>query len=194
MPIRSRGDIFLTRGASAVGGVLLFAVSLLAACAQEPVETADTPSGLPIPRWVSVRGSPASMRAGPGLDYPILWRFERSGVPLQVITETREWRKVCGPDGSVAWIHRSLTSGRTRALAVRATEARARPDASSDVRARLALRASVGLEACETGWCQVRSGDVRGWVPEADLFGTAEEPLCRPETPATPGGLMAPAG
>ena len=65
---------------AALGCALLV---LLAACGGGAAdeETADTPSGYPVPRWISVRGAPASMRAGPGLDYPVLWQFDRSGAP-----------------------------------------------------------------------------------------------------------------
>ncbi len=180
------------RAVKAVLAALMMAPLL--ACGQETEEKADTPSGLPVPRWVSVRGSPASMRAGPGLDYPILWRFERSGVPLQVITETHEWRKVCGPDGSIAWIHRTLTSGRRRAMALQAVPMLAEPEADAEVRANLAARGFVSLEACESGWCEVSAGDSSGWVPETALFGAQEEALCRPEATATPGALRVASG
>lgn len=173
---------------AALGCALLV---LLAACGGGAAdeETADTPSGYPVPRWISVRGAPASMRAGPGLDYPVLWQFDRSGAPLQVVTETEEWRKVCGPDGSIAWIHRSLTSGRRRALSTQATAMRSSPDAGAGIRAQVAPGALLSIEACEDGWCQVRSDDLEGWAPEAALFGTAEQPICDARAQATRGGL-----
>lgn len=160
-----------------------------AACGAATEEKSDTPSGYPVPRWVSVRGAPASMRAGPGLDYPILWQFERSGAPLQVVTETEEWRMVCGPAGSMAWIHRSLTTGRRRVIALQATDILTQARAGSGVRAQLGAGAMVSLEACENGWCEVRSGDIRGWAQQSALFGTAEQPLCDPRQPATRGEL-----
>lgn len=163
----------------------------------EPEEAPQTASGYPVPRWVSVRGSPASMRAGPGTDYPILWRFEESGAPLQVVTETHEWRKVCGPDGSMAWIHRTLTSGRRRALAEAATPVLARPEAGSEVRAQLLPGALISLEdeGCENGWCRVRVQDRVGWAAQDALFGVQEQALCDPRADATRGGirLQAPA-
>jgi SH3-like domain-containing protein len=166
------------------------ALLLLTACGgATEEETADTPSGYPVPRWISVRGAPASMRAGPGLDYPVLWQFDRSGAPLQVVTETEEWRKVCGPDGSIAWIHRSLTSGRRRALSTQAAAMRSSPHDDAGVRAQLEAGALLSLDGCEDGWCEVRSGELRGWAPEAALFGAATRPICDPRADATRGNL-----
>jgi len=173
----------------------VFGLVAATGCGDTTEEKADTPSGYPVPRWISVRGAPASMRAGPGRDYPILWQFERSGAPLQVVTETEDWRMVCGPDGSMAWIHRSLTTGRRRVVATEAADLLARPESGAAVRARLAAGASVTLERCESGWCELRSGDIRGWAPEAGLFGTAQSPQCDPRRPATRGSLrLEPAG
>lgn len=181
---------YLTAHAGVKAALVCALAMVTAACGGgTEEETADTPSGYPVPRWISVRGAPASMRAGPGLDYPVLWQFERSGAPLQVVTETEEWRKVCGPDGSIAWIHRSLTSGRRRALSTEATAMRASPDEGSDVRAQVAAGALLGVDECRDGWCAVRSDDLRGWAPEAVLFGTAAAPICDPRAPATPGSL-----
>ena len=69
-----------------------------------------TPTGLEVPRWVTLKSSQVRARRGPGLDYQILWEYRAAGLPVQVIAETREWRKICDPDGSVAWIHRTVAS------------------------------------------------------------------------------------
>lgn len=171
----------------------LACLMVLACGGGEPeVQQADTPSGYAVPRWISVRGSPASMRAGPGTDYPILWRFEEAGAPLQVVTETREWRKVCGPDGSMAWIHRTLTSGRRRALAQTATPVLAEPQAGAEIRAQLLPGALIALheDGCENGWCRVEVQDRTGWAAADALFGIQEQPLCDPRADATRGDIQ----
>lgn len=192
MTLRREADMaspYLTARAG-VKAALGCMVLLLAACGGgETEETADTPSGYPVPRWISVRGAPASMRAGPGLDYPVLWQFDRSGAPLQVVTETEEWRKVCGPDGSIAWIHRSLTSGRRRALTTEATAMRSSASEGAGVRAQVADGALFGVEACADGWCEVTADDLTGWIPERVLFGTATQPICDARAAATRGTL-----
>lgn len=161
----------------------------LAGCAREEAPRADTPSGLPVPRWISIRAAPVSMRAGPGFDYEILWQYQASGVPVQVVAETRDWRKVCGPDGGVAWVHRTRTAGRRMAMRTAAAELplRGAPEAEAPVRAILAPRAIATLEACEDGWCRLSVGDAGGWAPAGAVFGSAETAHCRADDRAAPG-------
>jgi len=52
------------------------------------------PSGLPIPRFVSLRSNEVNLRTGPGLTYPIDWIYKRDGMPVEVIQEFDTWRKI----------------------------------------------------------------------------------------------------
>ncbi|MGI9419233.1 MAG: SH3 domain-containing protein [Geminicoccaceae bacterium] len=53
-------------------------------------------TGLPIPRFVSLdaRQREVNVRFGPGQQYPINWVFTRPGVPLEIIAEFDNWRKI----------------------------------------------------------------------------------------------------
>jgi SH3-like domain-containing protein len=148
-----------------------------------------TPTGLEVPRWITLKSSQVRARQGPGLDHRILWEYRAAGLPVQVIAETREWRKICDPDGSVAWIHRTVASGR-RSVFNRTAEPIAihsGRSASSSVRAYLAPRALIALDECEDGWCRVRARKLRGWTPERAVFGTQDRALCNAARPAGPG-------
>jgi len=148
-----------------------------------------TPSSYPVPRWITLKADEVHARKGPGLDHEILWTYRVAGLPVQVVAETFEWRKICDPEGSLVWVHRSTTSGR-RSVLNRGDEAidvrSARRD-DAGVRARLSAHALVPLTGCEDGWCEVRSGRVRGWVREGSVFGTEAKPLCEANRPAGPG-------
>src|SRR5574339_414312 len=51
-------------------------------------------SGLPVPRYSSLRYDKVNGRAGPSLDYPIAWTYERQGLPVVIVRESEEWRKI----------------------------------------------------------------------------------------------------
>lgn len=171
----------------AVVGAALVAAVFVGAGDRMP-DGRPTPSGQPVPRWLSLKSSEVRARQGPGLDYRILWEYHAAGLPVQVIAETREWRKICDPDGAVAWVHRSVVSSRRSLFNPSAQEAPIRAGRSPDsaVRARLSPRALISLEACEDGWCEVRFHRQRGWVSARGLFGAQEQPLCDAARPAGP--------
>ena len=142
-----------------------------------------TPSGLDVPRYVSLKFGEVNARAGPGDDYKVLWTYRVRGLPLQVIAETSDYRRVCDPEGAVAWVHqRSVDNVRRTAmrLAAEPLPIRRHPDPKAPVVALLAGRALAGLGMCRDDWCQVTVGRAKGWVPADGLWGTASAPQCRP--------------
>lgn len=147
-----------------------------------------TPTGLEVPRWISLKSSQVRARQGPGLDYRILWEYRAAGLPVQVVAETRHWRKVCDPEGSVAWIHRSVASGRRHVFNTGATEVAVRSGRSdtATLRARLRPHALIAMDDCQDGWCRVRARKLTGWVAEDAVFGTQARALCDAARPAGP--------
>lgn len=169
--------------------VVAVGAALLASAAQTMPDGRPTPSGQPVPRWLSLKSSEVHARYGPGLDYRILWEYRVSGLPVQVIAETQEWRKICDPDGAVAWVHRSVVSSRRSVFNASQLEVpiHAGRSETSPVRARLSPRSLVAMDECEDGWCRVRARRLRGWVRQSAVFGAQERPLCNAARPAGTG-------
>ena len=144
-----------------------------------------TPSGLPVPRYVSLKFDKVNARSGPGDDHRLLWVYRIRGLPVQVVAETAEWRRVCDPEGALVWVHKRTTDGRRTAMNVRATPAplRRRPKDSSRVTANLKPRALASVVRCEDGWCLVRADETTGWLREGELWGTSDAVQCRAGAP-----------
>ncbi len=170
-----------------LGAVLTGA--LLAGAGDVMPDGRPTPSGQPVPRWLSLKSDEVRARFGPGLDYRILWEYQVSGLPVQVVAETTEWRKICDPEGGVAWVHRSVVSSRRSAFNASDAEIpiRSGPSATAALRARLTPRSVVAMEDCEDGWCEVRVRRMRGFVRQRDVFGAQERALCNAARPAGRG-------
>ncbi len=141
----------------------------------------QTPSGLPVPRYVSLKYDTTNARAGPGDDTRLLFVFRVKGLPVQVVAETREWRRVCDPDGGLSWVHKRLTDGRRTVLRLKAEPLAMHKHPLSDapVVAYLKPRALAGLERCDKGWCEIEVEKVKGWVPSKAVWGTDRQALCR---------------
>lgn len=132
-----------------------------------------TPSGFPVPRWVSLKFGDVNARQGPGDDYPAVWTYKVKHLPVLVIEETREWRKICDPDGQSAWVHKRTIDGARTVFRAEGSPLAlvARPDAKARVRAILAPRSLADLDRCEDGWCRIRVDDIHAWAPARSLWG-----------------------
>lgn len=139
---------------------------------QDDAETRGPVTNLPVPRYVSLKGSEGNARRGPSLSHRIDWVFRHAGMPLRVVAEFGHWRRVEDKDGAGGWIHYALLSGvRTALVTQDMVDLRTRPDPDADITARAEMGAIVRLGECNPGWCRISGGGQRGWVPKSSIWG-----------------------
>ncbi|MEO1039181.1 MAG: SH3 domain-containing protein [Pseudomonadota bacterium] len=160
-----------------VVGMTLLIRSLLALCTLTLLPSAalaqacDTHSGLPVPRFVSLKFEEVNGRAGPSRGHPVRWLYERRGLPVEVIAETADWRQVRDIDGEETWMHRRTLSGRRAVSAIEEVFLQARPEADGAEEARVEAGAILWLERCRQGWCRLEAEGRRGWAPAGMFWG-----------------------
>lgn len=155
--------------------VVLGLISPLPAGTQEPeppqaIEVSYI-SGKPVPRFEALRYAAVNGRAGPSEDHPILWRYERAGLPLLIVKETRNWRFVRDPDGDEVWVHARMLAPAATAMVRKEVAVFSHPDPETRVLARLETGVMVSLGRCEGGFCHVETGRVSGWAALSALWG-----------------------
>ena len=141
--------------------------------APAPTEVMRGPvTRLPVPRYVSLKGSEGNARRGPSLSHRIDWVFRHAGMPLRVTAEFGHWRRVEDQDGAGGWVHYSLLSGvRTAIVHKDMLDLMAKPEARANVVARAEAGAIVRLHECNIDWCRVSGGGEKGWVPKTTIWG-----------------------
>lgn len=133
-------------------------------------------TGLPLPRFVSLRADSVNLRVGPGDQYPILWVYHRVGLPVEVLREFDVWRLVIDSQGTKGWMHEATLTG-SRHFVINGTAPVTlyrQADTDSNPRAQL-MPGVVGLiERCAAGgdWCRVRADHVSGWLQRSEFWGT----------------------
>jgi len=131
-------------------------------------------SGLPLPRFVSLRAGEVNMRAGPSVRYPVDWVYKRQNLPVEVIAEFDTWRKVRDPFGGQGWIHRSMLSSTRMAVVVgKVRTIRVRADTRSQAVAYVEPNAIGKLMSCEKEniWCRVDFNGYDGWLRRKEIWG-----------------------
>jgi SH3-like domain-containing protein len=133
-------------------------------------------SGLPVPRFVSIKADRVNVRGGPDKDHDVSFIYTRVGWPVEITAEFENWRRIRDSDGSEGWVYHSLLSGRRTAavqLKVKTDMAplHAKPDATSPVTARLEVGVLGTVKSCTGAWCHIAGDKFDGWVEQTDLWG-----------------------
>jgi SH3-like domain-containing protein len=133
-------------------------------------------SGLPVPRYSSLRYDKVNGRAGPSRDYPVAWTYERAGLPVVIIRESRDWRKVRDPLGDEVWVKKSQLAAERTAITMLEGQIRRSPDTMGDVVAHYDAGVVLSLGECRAGWCGVEADGRRGFARQDQLWGADRLP------------------
>ena len=151
--------------------ILLSALIALISLLVTPVCMAGE-TGLPLPRFVSLRSSEVNMRTGPGTRYPIDWVYTKRGLPVEIVNEYDTWRKIRDVTGDEGWVHQSMLSGtRTALVTEKIRPLYAEPNIDSNVLARMEPGVMVMLEECTGDWCEINIDKFDGWMTKSALWG-----------------------
>ena len=133
-------------------------------------------TGLPVPRYVSLKQDRVNLREGPSKDHRTTWVFQRAGLPIEITAEFEIWRKVRDSEGVEGWVLHSLLSGRRTALiapwkkgAVIAIHTK--PAESNPVVANLQAGVVANIRSCDGSWCRIFGEGFEGYVQQANLWG-----------------------
>lgn len=137
---------------------------------RDPTKGSET--NLPIPRYVTLKGSEGNARRGPGLTHRIDWVFTRPGMPLRVTAEYEHWRRVEDSEGMGGWVNYSLLSGVRSVLVTQdLAEFRDSPDPAAEVVFQAELGVIGRLLACTQDWCRISTDGEKGWVQKTAVWG-----------------------
>ena len=133
-------------------------------------------TGLPLPRFVSLKSGKVNVRVGPSRSHPVSWVYQRKGLPVEIVAEFEHWRRVRDADGDIGWIFHSLLDGRRTALvtlpdADDTMALHVMPDETSDVIAAAETGVVVEVEACQISWCLISANGYAGWSSKEQLWG-----------------------
>lgn len=156
-----------------LGGMLL---SLSAGPCLAAKDPATSTSGLPVPRYVSLKSDHVNVRAGPTKDQDVSWIYTRSGLPVEITAEFENWRRVRDSEGAEGWVYHSLLSGRrTAVITMKKKDDLASlydsPNPDSAVAARLQAGVVAQVKRCAAGWCRIMGNGFDGWIEQQRLWG-----------------------
>jgi SH3-like domain-containing protein len=151
---------------------LIFALAAGAAQAQ----AVGPSSGLPLPRFVSLKADKVNMHIGPAKHYEVRWVYQRASLPVEITAEFENWRRIRDADGAEGWVYHSLLSGRRTGLVAAKSKDELvpiyeKPDVESAVAAQLEPGVLGAVKRCNAGWCTIAGRKFEGWIRQVRLWG-----------------------
>jgi len=170
--LRRRGDSIVV----AALALAVFTTVLRAAEAQER----NRGTGLPLPRFVSLKSDDVNVRRGPGQEYEVAYTYVRAGLPVEITQEFDNWRKIRDSEGAEGWVFHSLLAGKRTALIAPWDKGGPFPayqdaDAKSAVVAYLEPKVIADVEQCTGAWCEISVKGYDGWIEQDKLWGVYPE-------------------
>lgn len=133
-------------------------------------------SGLPLPRFVSLKTEKVNVRKGPSSDHDVAWVFQSKGLPVEITAEFETWRRIRDSDGAEGWILQNMLAGKRTVLVApwKKGETVGLMDEASTT-ARLVAQLSSGVEAeirsCDGNWCRIKTSGYSGYIEQGLVWG-----------------------
>ncbi|MFA6967466.1 SH3 domain-containing protein [Bosea sp. (in: a-proteobacteria)] len=161
-----------------LSGLLLLAAMATNSASWAQDTQAGSVTGLPVPRYVSLKTDRVNLREGPSKEHRTRWVYQRAGLPVEVVAEFETWRRVRDADGSEGWVLHSLLSGRRTALVAPWSKVkdetfmlRKEADEGSGVVARLQPNVIANVASCANSWCRISIANTEGYLKQERLWG-----------------------
>src|SRR5882672_8042543 len=133
-------------------------------------------SGLPVPRFVSLKPDRVNVRGGPNRDHDVSWVYTRAGLPVEITAESDNWRRIRDWEGAEGWVYHSMLSGRRSAVVTAKDKDElvplyAKADATTAVVARLQSGVLGAVKQCTGSWCRIVGTGFDGWIAQERVWG-----------------------
>lgn len=143
---------------------------------QAAAQSAETQTGLPVPRFASLKTEKVNVRGGPSRGHQVTFIFTRAGLPVEITAEAENWRRIRDAEGSEGWVFHSLLSGRRTVLIAPSQKEKTFPlfekaNAQSRVVAELQSSVLAAAKNCDGNWCRVSGSGFDGYVEQQRLWG-----------------------
>jgi SH3-like domain-containing protein len=155
---------------------LMAGIALTCLASAAAAQTNVSPkSGLPLPRFVSLKPDRVNVRGGPTRDNEVTFVYTRAGLPVEITAESDNWRRIRDWEGSEGWVYHSLLSGKRTALVAPKDKTQPVPLYDSDADGTVVAELQAGVQAlvkrCTGTWCRITGPRFDGWVHQEQLWG-----------------------
>ena len=122
--------------------------------------------------FLSLKNNKVNLRQGPSFDYPIKLIYKKKFLPVEIIDQLDNWRKIKDYENNTGWIHVSQLSKKKTAINNKNHSiVFVRNTIFSKPLVKLEKGRLILIKKCKIKWCKITSGKYSGWIEKNYLWG-----------------------
>ena len=122
--------------------------------------------------FLTLKNSKVNLRQGPSFDYPIKLIYKKKYLPVIILNKIETWRQIKDHQNNSGWIHISQLSKKKSAININENSiVYKNPTVYSKPIVKLKIGRLVLIKKCKKEWCQIETGNYKGWTLKKFLWG-----------------------
>ena len=122
--------------------------------------------------FLTLRNDKVNLRQGPSFEYPVKIFYKKKFLPVLILDQYDNFRKIRDHENNTGWIHVSQLSKKKAAIAIDdKLIVFSSPTIYSNPKVFLNKGRLCLIIKCQTEWCKVKVDKYKGWVKKSYLWG-----------------------
>ncbi len=131
----------------------------------------DTPSSEK-DYFLTLKYNRVKVRQGPSFEYPVKFIYKKKYLPIKIIDNKDNFRKITDLKNNNGWIHVSQLSKKKSAINIHNLSIIfKKPNIYSQPMAKLEKGKMVIVKKCKEDWCKIITNGYKGWIFKNYLWG-----------------------
>jgi SH3-like domain-containing protein len=131
----------------------------------------DTPSSEK-DYFLTLKYNRVKVRQGPSFEYPVKFIYKKKYLPIKIIDNKDNFRKITDLKNNNGWIHISQLSKKKSAINIHNLSIIfKKPNIYSQPMAKLEKGKIVIVKKCKEDWCKIITNGYKGWIFKNYLWG-----------------------
>ena len=122
--------------------------------------------------FLTLKYNRVKVRQGPSFEYPVKFIYKKKYLPIKIIDNKDNFRKITDLKNNNGWIHVSQLSKKKSAINIHNLSiVFKKPNIYSQPMAKLEKGKIVIVKKCKEDWCKIITNDYKGWIFKNYLWG-----------------------
>ena len=126
----------------------------------------------------SLKNNKVNVRLGPSKTYPVKFVYKKKYLPVLVLDEHYNWRKIKDYENDNGWVHISQLSKLRTTITIKDDAVIFnKPSIYSKPKVKLEIYQTLILNKCNQNWCNVKNSKTSGWIKKNILWEVKKEEI-----------------